>query len=275
MSNTFLPGEIAKTLSRVGARVLQPALAPFPKFTTVLEIENDPVALDSVVALASAPTATRSYARGDVPDFSTSGCALSPVSFAHRLYVQAFEISNSDLQSGGRLEWLGTINAIALAQTLTDTICALLTPGNFGAPVVTASATNFGQSDFDSLLSGISSPSRAAVLDTSYFCKVKPTWLPVGFNSVFEMSRWNSAASNVHGIIADPKAILLRVGIPMLMPRGAEVVARELTELPAVGLICETAVWTTLATRSISASFSLYFAASVGDPAALKLLSSG
>ena len=275
MANTYSPSGVAQTLCKVGTTVLQSALAPLRSFCTVLEImEPDPPALDSQVAIATVANATQVLTRAQTPDYQQSNCTLSNVALSPRLFVQAFGLSASDQEGGAKLEWLADLNARQLAAALTDAVAALLTVGNFGSALVTASAANFGTDDFTSLCAGVGSPGRAVILDTPYFCKVKSTWLPPNFNAVYEMNRWTAAGTNVRGFVCDPRAIVARNGIPMVSKLAPPVLARELITLPGVGLVAECGVHTAPNTRAVFAAYSIYFAAAVGDPLALRLLTS-
>ena len=275
MANTLGIGAAAKTLCRVATTALQELLIPAKTCFTVLEIEPpDPPALDSVAPLATVAPATNITDRSTNADFETGDCTLAPLSFSHKLYVQPFGLSNSDLEKGARLQWLADLNSRALANSINDAVFALLTTANYGAAIVTKSSAAFALGDFETLAAGVTSPARAVVLDTPYFVKVKPsTWLPQN-TAAYETNRWGAAGTNVHGFVATPRAIVVRCGIPMVPKIASPVIARELIELPQLGLVAEASVWTSLPSRSIRAAYSLYFAASVGDSAALKLLTS-
>ena len=88
------------------------------------------------------------------------------------------------------------------------------------------------------------------------------------------MNRRTAAGTNVKGFVADPRALIFRCGIPTLPRAGVNVVARELVELPQIGLVAEARVWRDLPTRSVCGAYALYSAAAVGDPNALRLLTS-
>jgi hypothetical protein len=269
MANVY--SAVAQTLSRVGATVFQPALAPLKAFTTPIELlKDEPPAFTSQVALTTVASPTLTGAT-DFEDDST-GCTVTNVQCVPVLYAQPFSIANEDLQGGYRLEWLAALNARKLAETISDAVLSKVTTGNFGAAVVTVDAAAFAGSDFTTLLAGISSPSRSVVLDTGYWSKVSPTWCPPGFNSVYEHSRWGTAGTKIHGFVADPAAIVLRWGLPWVLKPSERVIARELVELPQVGLGCEVAIWQNLRYRSVRACYAIYLGAGVADTGALKIL---
>jgi hypothetical protein len=276
MSNTYTPGDLAKTLARVGVSALQSRLAPLTKFCRVIGIEaSDLSMLDSVVPLATTPCATRIYVRGDATDFADYSATLTGVQFTHKLYVQAFGLSNNDLQSGGWSAWTSLAEQAAhkLGETLTDAVATLLTTANFGTAAVTVQPSSFGQADFDTLVASLASPERAVVLDSAYWSRVKSTWLPVGFNSVYEMGRWTAAGTNVRGFIADPRAIVARAAIPLLPTlANGPAIFRELIQIPELGLVATADVWFGLQGRTIQGAICLIFAPAVGDANALKLL---
>jgi hypothetical protein len=270
MPNTYTA--VAKTLSQVGATVFEPALAPVSAVATAIELlKTDEPAFTSEVPLATVASPTLVAAT----DFeSDTGGTVVNVSCVPVLYVQAFSISNAELQGGYKLEWLAAINARKLTATIADAIFTPITVGNFGAAVVSVDSASFAASDFSTLLSGISSPRRSVILDTAYWSKVTTTWVPHGFNRLYEHSRWGTAGTRVRGFVADPAAIVLRWGIPGLFKGSERLIARELMELPQVGLGCEVALWMNLQSRTVRACYAMYLGAAVGDSSALKILTS-
>jgi hypothetical protein len=274
--NTNNFSALAKNLSQIGSTVLQSRLAPLANFSTVIKIlAPDAPGLDAITALASAPAATQITGLNAAADFESSADTLSPLSFAVKLFTQPFGLTNAEIQGGGQLRWLAETNARQLAESLSDAVFALLTTANYGQPVVTVSATQFGLSNFETLCAAVPSEARAVVLDSPLFVKVKPaTWEPRN-TTTYEASKWSAAATNVAGFVADRRAVVIQCGLPSVAKTSRTVIHRELLELPQLpGLVAEAAVWTSLQTRSIRAAYSLLFAPAVGDPAALKLLTS-
>jgi len=266
MANSY--SQTTQTLSQTGTTVLQSCLAPLAAFTTPIEIQPiDLPALTSQVPIATAAAATASGAN---LNYDTGDCTITNIQLAHTRYAQNFGLSGSDLNNGARLEWLAELNARALAQTITDAVMTLVTTANFGAAVSSVTSGNFAVSDFETLAGSISAHDRAMVLAPAYFVKVKNTWMPPGNLTVHELNRWTSAGTKINGLVATPRAIVLRHGIPM-MP-AVEVVDRTLMELPDIGIIAETALWFQPASRSLRATYGLYFGAAVADANALKIL---
>jgi hypothetical protein len=113
-------------------------------------------------------------------------------------------------------------------------------------------------------------------LNSSYFAKVKPaTWCPPGFANVLEHTRWGSAGTNVQGFVGDPAAILISFSAPTLFaPHKRNTVAESVFTLPQIGLEGTLSLYYLLNSRQLMGALSLYMGATVGDPNALKLLTS-
>jgi hypothetical protein len=132
----------------------------------------------------------------------------------------------------------------------------------------------FTVNDFATLAAAVPSSARAIVLNSSYFCRVTPTWLPPRFSNVWECSDWTVAGENVAGFCAHPSAILLRYATPAIAKPGLEVIDRAPVILPGLALLGELGLHVNTKTRELRAVFTILIGAAVGDASALKLLSS-
>ncbi|MCX6921977.1 MAG: hypothetical protein NT154_01970 [Verrucomicrobia bacterium] len=271
MSNTY--STTAANLSRIGVTALQPVLAPLAKFSTIIPLnDREYPGQPSVISLA---TGAATVQTGDSINYLTGDSTLGAVTATPTHFAVSFGVSNDEYQIGLLPEFVAPINAKAFGTALWDAVAALLTTTNYGAPVVTVASSAFASSDFDTLLASVPSPDRCAVLDSPWFMRVKPqTWHPPGFNSTFESNRWSAAGEKVHGFCGAPPAIICRWAFPQLIRSGWEVVAREVSVIPGLQLPFETSVFVVTNTRQTRACYSLYFGCGVGDPAALKLLTS-
>jgi hypothetical protein len=273
MSNTYDFGSVCQTLSKRGTTILQDRLAPLAGFCTALPLQKEDVnpAFPRVVSLATVAATTQK----NPTDFSPGNSTLAALTIPHDLYVQPFGLGEKEYSSGARLEWLADLNARAFADAISDAVLSLCTTANFGAAAVTADAAAFTVASFETLIATVPSESRAVVLDSPYFVKVKPaTWLPPGPIAVFECSRFSAAGSQVHGLVADRRAIVLSYGVPQLTTMARQVMARDLIQLPQLGIMVETVTWLQLPTRTVVAAYAVYLGAQVGDANALQLLCS-
>jgi hypothetical protein len=262
----------AQNLSRIGATALQSILAPAAKFMTCLPLtEGELAGQPSVVSLATAAATTQTGA----VDYAAGDSTLGAVTVTPTHFAQVFGVSNTERQIGLTENFLAPINARAFGNAIWDAVATLFTTTNYSAAVVTADSSTFSVTNFETMLAAVPSSERAVILDSPYFVKVKPqTWHPPGFNSTFESNRWTAAGTKVHGIVGTPAGIICRYGFPQLARPGWQVVAREVGVIPGLEIPFETSLYLILASRQLRCCYSLIFGASVGDPNALKLLTS-
>lgn len=281
MSNTYSIN--IQTLSKVATRVLTSRLAPLAKMATILPLDDNELRGPTSQAPINtvAPATQSGSGTSFVPTYESGDCTVTNVQTAMTLYAQCFGVSGPDAFGGLRLEHLLELNLATLANKIADDIWVNFTTANYGAAVVTTDSGTFTNTDLDTLMQGVPSAQRCVVLDSGYWQKVKPTWLPIGFNEVHEHSRWGTAGTKVHGLCADPRALVIRYGIP-ISARAASIggrsrmeqIEQDIVELPQIGIIVESSLWLTLATRSVRASYCVYLGSGVGDTAACKLLCS-
>ena len=271
MSNVY--STAASNLAEVASSAISTLLAPLGAISTAfpLELGKDP-ALPRVVGVVQSVSDTQTVAN---PDFTAGDATINPTPITHTLFTQPFGIGYDELNLGARLEWLYTLNGQKLAAKISDLISALLTAGNFGAPIVTTTAANFSVANFETLFSGVATKRRVIVLDTPYFAKVKPqTWCPPGFTNILEHTRWSAADANVHGFVGDPAAIVLSWASPSLSSPHRNLVAEAPFTIPQIGLLGMATIYYLLNTRRLMGCLSIYLGAAVGDQNALKLLAS-
>ncbi len=266
---------LVKTLVQVGETVLTPTLAPVAMFTKTARLEPDfppgqsLAALDTVVKVASATSATQV----DATDFGIGDTTITGVDCPMHLFTQGFGITAAELNSGVRIENEAEVAVKTLGSTLIDAVIALVSSSNYGAAVEEVDPAGFGLGNFDNLLSSLSSADRVVILDTGYFVKVKPTWIPPKFGErIYECSRWSAAGAKVRGFVADPKALLVRYALPA--DPQTSTIAREVIQLPQIGLSVEASAWMNTQTHALRAAYNVYLGVGVGDSAALKILAS-
>jgi hypothetical protein len=272
MSNTF--STASQNLAIQASSVISTILCPFNSVARAFPLEKDKnPARPRVVAVVTAVADTQTGAN---PDYTLGDATIDPTTIGHTLFTQPFGIGQDEMDLGARTAWLVTLNAQKIAAAISDSLSALLTTTNFGAPVVTCTAANFAVSDYETLFNGVATAGRAIVLDTPYFAKVKPaSWCPPGFTNTLEHTRWSAAGANVRGFVSDPAAILISYAVPTLYaPHKRNVVAESTFTLPQIGLEGTLSLYYILATRRLMGCLSLFMGATVGEGDALRLLAS-
>ena len=269
MSNTF--STASQNLAIQASSVISTILCPFNSVARAFPLEKDKnPARPRVVAVVTAVADTQTGAN---PDYTLGDATIDPTTIGHTLFTQPFGIGQDEMDLGARTAWLVTLNAQKIAAAISDSLSALLTTTNFGAPVVTCTAANFAVSDFETLYNGVATAGRTIILDTSYFAKVKPaSWCPPGFTSLWEHTRWSAAGANVRGFVSDPAAIVISYAIPNVDRPGRQVMAMAPFTIPQIGLQGMASIYYLTATRRLMGCLSLQMGAAPGDTNALKLL---
>jgi hypothetical protein len=268
--NTF--STAAQNLAIQASSVISTILCPFNSVARAFPLEKGKnPAQPRVVAVVTGVADTQLVAN---PDFTLGDSTIDPTTIQHTLFTQPFGIGYDEFDYGARLSWLVTLNAQKIAASISDSLSSLLTTTDFGAAICTTTAGNFSVSDFETLFNGVATASRAIVLDTPYFAKVKPqTWCPPGFTNTLEHTRWSAAGTNVRGFVADPAAIVISYAVPSLIaPHLRNVVAESTFTLPQIGLEGTLSIYYILNTRRLMGCLSLYMGATPADTNALKLL---
>jgi hypothetical protein len=269
MSNTF--STASQNLAIQASSVISTILCPFNSVARAFPLEKDKnPARPRVVAVVTAVADTQTGAN---PDYTLGDATIDPTTIGHTLFTQPFGIGQDEMDLGARTAWLVTLNAQKIAAAISDSLSALLTTTNFGAPVVTCTAANFAVSDYETLFNGVATAGRAIVLDTPYFAKVKPaSWCPPGFTNTLEHTRWSAAGANVRGFVSDPAAIVISYAIPNVDRPGRQVMAMAPFTIPQIGLQGMASIYYLTATRRLMGCLSLLMGAAPGDPNALGLL---
>ena len=280
MANTYISSvaSLVVTLSHTALRVAQSKLAPLASYGTIIPItEPFQAGLDSEVPLVTTAPATQILGRTDAPNYQADGTVTAAIGCSPKLFLQTINVENAFYQSGDRLVYAAEFAIRQLCNSLVDFIKANISAATFGAPVVTIASSAWTSAYFSTLAASIDSERRAVILDKAYAMRTPNTWIPASGNcQVFEDNRWSTAGdANIVGFAASPQAFVFRWAVPDISANERRVVYRDLISLPQLGgLQIESSVWVALDSRSLSAAYRVFFAASPADTAALKILAS-
>ena len=175
-------------------------------------------------------------------DFESSTQVVDAVSITVNQYENAGSITNSDLNSGIRMEDISRAVLMGLGSKVMQVALAPVTVANFtaGAPgyVAALNPGSFGFSETRALYALLKyANTRNLILDTEYTAGLlnqpaffQPAlgqqngpghWTNVfGWDNVFENTEWSGAGAGVHGFACDPQAVGVIAGLPMVDGAG-------------------------------------------------------
>lgn len=227
---------------------------------------------------------------------SNSGNTVSAVQIDVDQYHQPFAVTNSELNSGLRLENLVDINVAYMADAIIQVATAPLNTTDFAvlSPIIRAS-TAFSWSDMATARGELKkSPIHHALLDGEYFARLinQPgffqktitesgeTQSMFGWDGVWEVTNWTGthAAANdqyIRGLFCNPQALGVVSGLPLNPPNvpGNTLMESTIT-IPGVDITVAAYTWFDLATRSLCVSYDLMFGSAKLDTSAALLLTS-
>ena len=281
-ANSFDPAFVTDIALTEAITTLQNKLAALALFST--KFTTDPVAplrkidvplVTGTDAVQVNPTTFETG--GD----STAGKIQVSVNHLFKLFYITFE----ELQQGYQLETLFKINLQALANAIMDAATAPLTVANYGAPIVTTPATDFGTDDLKLLFAAAKDfDIKALLLDGSYLAQFIPTnkWQftlgeegAYGFDRMAMNNRWNGGAPNLVGVVGCPAGLAVASGMPVIHRSIADkmLISEQIT-IPSLGLVIMFNVWGSLASRTVFGSYEVMFGAAKGDTPQMKLITS-
>jgi hypothetical protein len=208
-------------------------------------------------------------------------------------YSSIMHVTNSELNSGLRMEDLVTAKLATLGAKVTQVIVTPITAANFTATPVIIAPAAFGFSDMATLWGQLKKAAiKNLILDGEYLARIinNPTlfqatpvvpgagWKNVnGWDFVGLNTDWSAAGSNVRGFACDPQAIGVIQGLPLNPPEGIPGNTLMLGQftLPGVDVSIATYVWFSLATRTLFASYDLMLGAAKLDATAGVVVASG
>lgn len=260
--------------------ILQNKLAPLQAlFTDVMADPQKPMAVIQVPKVTVGPTV-----QTDPTDWESGDSTVTNASVTLHEYSASFHITNAELQSGSRIDWLTRIAASNFANKLLDVFAAILTTSNFTNAVVTSSAGAFSVDDLKSLWASAKNfTMKNLVIDGGHFARLMPTStqsLSVSdgapgywFDGIWYSNRWSAAGSDVVGFVASPEAALVTTALP-IEPPGASSAFSSISSatVPGLGITVQTSSWVKPGTRVQWQAFDVLMGVGVCDATALTLL---
>lgn len=276
MPNTYDTALITDRLEDALITVAQSRLAPFSSFSRQFTTDTLKPLATVQVRKATAGASTQTNAT----TFTGGNSTVDNIAVTVSQYTHLFHVSNADLNNGMRLEHIMEVNAGAFYDKLMDVALAPATEANFGTPSFTGSYQTFTEDDLLAAYVAIKkAPAKYAVLDSGYFGKMrfqkKDEFIGgagrfMGFENIFENTRWDGAGTNIRGLACGEDAIALAAGLPV-MPSGNQYIAMNTVTTP-VGLTVYYTAFEDPATRNIQAAFDVMLGSAVGDTSVCTLI---
>jgi hypothetical protein len=237
-------------------------------------------------------TTVGSTTQTDATNFETGNNTIAPLGpVTMHAYTQSFSVSNSDLNSGLRMQDLVTINSANFANKVIEAATAPLTSGNFTVGLISGAAS-FGFSDLATLQALLKkSPIKNLVLDGSYVARISNSpgffqksgvvggsanaWQAFGWDNISENSDWTGAGANVQGFACHPQAIIGVMGLPLVpnnIPGG--ILNQQTVTIPGLEISIAVFSWFNPATRTMWTSFDMVAGFLAGDTTAGYLITS-
>ncbi len=279
-ANTITSNITTQLLSQTVYTILQNRLAMLKAF--FLDVQTDPV---KPLATIQVPKVTvGSSAQTDPTDWESTTSTVSNTAITMHEYSVSFGVTNAELQSGARMEWLSRINAISMANKITDVVLAPITVANYGAATVTSAAAAFGVSDVQALWAAAKDfDIRNLALDGAYWARLIPVntvsfpmnqgTAAYGFDGIWYHNRWSAAGTNVVGGVFSPQAVAVAAGLPLEpVGMGSQFNSLATVLMPDIGFSVQTASWFKPGTRIQYQAFDLMLGAAAADTTAAKLV---
>lgn len=272
---------------------LQNVWAPFK----ALAIEYDP---DPYKPLATAtlknPTAFGTTGT-DLTNFTTnSNSTVGALTATMHQYTQPFQISNTDLNSGLRMEDLIVGNLGTFSNKVIDVLLAPIVAATFTAtPLITAPGA-FGFSDSATLQGQLQKANRkniiidgtlgASLMNTPGFFQPTDTltngiggsmaFNKFGWDILAINSRWTGAGANIKGFACHPQAIIGVHGVP-LTPAGIPggIFNYVDTAIPLINVTVRTYTWFDVNARTMYTSYDIMLGVAAGDATAGVIIATG
>jgi hypothetical protein len=234
---------------------------PLQAFT--LPFDPNPIAPLSPAVIKHVTTG--STAQTNPTNYESGNGTIVPVTSTPSEYSISWQISNTDLNSGVRINNLAAINTANFANIVTEAANAVITTGNFGTATVISAAAAFGFSDLATLQAALKkSPIKNLILDGAYIARIanSPTflqkvgagpnaWQAYGWNGIHSQSDWTGATANTVGFACNPQAISGIWGqpaLPAFIPGG--ILASNVIQVPGLEARVLAELWFNPASRT-------------------------
>lgn len=288
MANTLSADAVTKLASDRAKASLNKLLAPLNIFASdfsdaIVGVETKTLTVPNVTVASTTLT--------DTDDFEQTNSTVAAISVMLNQYSQPMAITNSDLESGHKLERLFAKNAEALAAKIWAICSAKMLDINFfgtsttGTEEVIALA-DFTADAFKALRGKVNGRPVFAALDPAYYAKLMPSnkegfdeidgsFQGYGFAGIHEVNDWTGATSNTVGFVCSEGAMAMASRLPSMPPAiGSSLAAREVITLDKIGLSVQFCLWGSLKSRSLHATYDVVFGAAAADATRGRLIKS-
>lgn len=273
-----------------------------PKFAPVKAFSRD-VSVDPYKPLATGVMKfTTSVQDGtdvqtNATNFTTGDSTVTAVSVSVSQYTASANLTNSDLNSGIRMEDIALPKLRSLGSKIVQVATAPITAANFtnssgGLAGLTKASTNFGFTDLQTLWGQLKKANtKNLLLDGEYLANLVniPNFFQVALNGgdntwsnafgwdlIALNTEWSGAGANVRGFACDPQAIGVIAGLPLIDTAGIPggILSVSTGSIPGVNLPIAAYLWFDVTARTYYMSYDMMFGAAKLDNTAGALITS-
>lgn len=284
-SNTYSSTLVTAFLTEGATTILQNRWASLRAFSRDFSTDAyKPLAVAQHKYVTVGPTV-----QTDATSFESGDATVAPITITPHQYTSSINVSNSDLNSGLRMENLTTIAAAKLANKVIEAATAPITLANFATKADSADGTNvitaanFTFADLAVLWGKLQKASvKNIIMDGSYLAKLlnQPTYFQqiaegegaykaFGWDLIALNSDWTGASNNAAVFACDPQAIAVLAGLPLIPPAiPGNTLQQSVFTIPGVEMSVQTNSWFNLAARTAWMSYDVVFGAAKMDATA-------
>ena len=273
-----------------------------PKFAPIKAFARD-VSVDPYKPLASGVMKfTTSVQDGsdvqtNATNFTTGDSTVTAVTVSVAQYTASANLTNSDLNSGIRMEDIALPKLRSLGSKIVQIATAPITAANYtnssgGLAGLTKASTNFGFNDLQTLWGQLKKANtKNILLDGEYLANLVniPNFFQVALNGgdntwsnafgwdlIALNTEWSGAGTGVRGFACDPQAIGCIAGLPLIDSAGIPggILSVSTGSIPGVNLPIAAYLWFDVTARTYYMSYDMMFGASKMDNTAGALITS-
>lgn len=275
-NNTFESALVTAFQANAVVTVMQNKLAMLNLFSR--DFGLDPMKPLAVIQVKKATVG--STGQTDATDFTSGDSTISNIAVTPHVKSVTWNVTNAELNSGFKLSDLAEINAMAMANLISDVVTALMTTANYGTALAIGSAANFDLDGTSPILAVAKNyRQKNLILDGGHLAFIQPkstdtiNWRTsggLGFDRIAENNRWTSAATNAAGFVCGPDSIGVAAGQGEPLPgtQFDEIQTLQLTN----GLPVRMATWFDPNTRKTYTCLDNVFGAAAGDTTQAEVL---
>jgi hypothetical protein len=288
--NTYTASLVTSFLVAGFITKLQNRWAPLLAFTRQFSTDAYKPRAKGELKYAKGATASSGDANGkNLTNFEDGDTDMEAVEVVVNQLTRPFNVSNSDLQGGLRMENLVDINVAKFADIIMGVVMGPLTAANYPATPLVCAAATFDWSDLQTLWGQLKkSRVKNLILDGTYMARIinAPTlyqkagvasgtgWQDFGWDGIYQNTSWDGAETNVQGFACNPQAVGIIAGLPLQAPVSDQVLTRTDFTLPGLELSVSLYTWFSLPQRAGWCSLDVMLGASLLDGTAGVLIKS-